>query len=145
MQKSGFCTLTPGEVCCLLDLISNSTDTINYNNITPEIKKNGNPETKFDKKLISLNDSFINEAQLEFTILSSLEPFKSFLTDDYILCRQVPICPFKPMNMDRADICLYSTTNPIADATIPNVIKEQKKMVFLLLEIKKSTTFYISI
>lgn len=128
MQKMGFCTLTPGEVTCLLDLINNSTDKINYN-ITPEITKNGNYETKFDKNLVSLDDSFINEAQLEFTILSSLEPFKNFLQDNYILCRQVPLSPFKPMNMDRADICLYNISCPIQNGTIPNIIIELKKEV----------------
>lgn len=31
--------------------------------------------------------------------------------------------------MDRADICLYSLTNPIKNGTIPNVIIELKKDV----------------
>lgn len=74
-----------------------------------------------------MEEELINEAQLEFIILSSLKPFNDFLTDDYVLCRQVPISPFKPSEMDRADICLYSLTKPIKNGTIPNVIIELKK------------------
>lgn len=31
------------------------------------------------------------------------------------------------MDMDRADICLYSMENPIKDGTIPNVVIELKR------------------
>lgn len=77
--------------------------------------------------LLNSYDDLINEAQLEFTILSSIEPFADFLQDEYVLCRQVPISPFKPSEMDRADICLYSISTPIKNGTIPNVIIELKK------------------
>lgn len=125
MQGLGFCTLTPGEVKELKILISKSKNFLDYQNCE-EISKNG-IETLFNEELVNITDNLVNEAQLEFTILSSLKPFKTFLTDNYILCRQVPICPFKPMNMDRADICLYSLKNPIKNGTIPNVIIELKK------------------
>ena len=119
------CTLTPGEVSTLLKLIKNSSFCIDYS--TCENIEKGTDETLFDEKLIDIKDNFINEAQLEFTILASLKPFYDFLSDDYILCRQVPISPFKPMDMDRADICLYSMENPIKDGTIPNVVIELKR------------------
>ena len=125
MQGMGFCTLTPGEVSTLLKLIKNSSFCIDYS--TCENIEKGTDETLFDEKLIDIKDNFINEAQLEFTILASLKPFYDFLSDDYILCRQVPISPFKPMDMDRADICLYSMENPIKDGTIPNVVIELKR------------------
>lgn len=125
MQGLGFCTLTPGEVIELKSLILKSENKIDYRNCE-KIIKNGS-ETLFQEGLVNVTDDLVNEAQLEFTILSSLKPFSDFLTDDYILCRQVPICPFKPMNMDRADICLYSLKNPIKNGTIPNVIIELKK------------------
>lgn len=125
MQGMGFCTLTPGEVSALLQKISDSDKTIDFS-ITDEIEKQGE-ETLFDESMVDIKDCFINEAQLEFTILSSLKPFASFLSDDYILCRQVPISPFKPMDIDRADICLYSIGNPIKDGTIPNVVIELKR------------------
>lgn len=125
MQGMGFCTLTPGEVDVLLDLIQHTTLTIDYSECD-DIEKMGN-ETLFDESLVDIKDEFINEAQLEFTILASLKPFADFLSGDYILCRQVPISPFKPMDMDRADICLYSLTDPIKDGTIPNIVIELKR------------------
>lgn len=125
MQGMGFCTLTPGEVKTLNELISKSENKIEFEGMG-EINKQGE-ETVFDDELVSLDEKLVNEAQLEFTILASLEPFTDFLTDDYVLCRQVPISPFKPSEMDRADICLYSMNNPIKNGTIPNVVIELKK------------------
>ena len=125
MQGLGFCTLTPGEVKELKSLILASENKLNYSNCE-NISKHGE-ETLFREGLVNVDDDLVNEAQLEFTILSSLKPFSKFLSDNYILCRQVPICPFKPMNMDRADICLYSLKNPIKNGTIPNIIIELKK------------------
>ena len=125
MQGMGFCTLTPGEVSELIELINESNNRIDFS-ITEKIEKRGE-ETLFDDSLVDIKDGFINEAQIEFTILSSLKPFSDFLTDDYILCRQVPISPFKPMDMDRADICLYSMNSPIKDGTIPNILIELKR------------------
>lgn len=45
----------------------------------------------------------------------------------YILCRQVPLGPYKPYNIDRADICLYNSDNLLRGGTIPNIIIELKK------------------
>jgi hypothetical protein len=125
MQGMGFCTLTPGEVTTLNELISQSKNKIEFEGLG-EIDKQGK-ETIFNEGLVSLDEDLVNEAQLEFTILASLEPFAEFLTDDYVLCRQVPISPFKPSEMDRADICLYSMNSPIKNGTIPNVVIELKK------------------
>lgn len=125
MQGMGFCTLTPGEVKTLNILIAKSEKKIDFEGLG-EIDKHGK-ETVFDDDLVSLDEGLVNEAQLEFTILASLEPFADFLTDDYVLCRQVPISPFKPSEMDRADICLYSMNSPIKNGTIPNVVIELKK------------------
>ena len=127
MQGMGFCTLTPGEVSTLQCLISQSNKRIEFEG-EGEIDKTGEG-TLFDSELVSVNDDLVNEAQLEFTILSSIEPFADFLQDEYVLCRQVPISPFKPSEMDRADICLYSLSSPIKNGTIPNVIIELKKDV----------------
>jgi hypothetical protein len=125
MQGMGFCTLTPGEVTILHDLISKSNQKIKFEG-EGEVDKTGEG-TLFDSNLVSVNDRLVNEAQLEFTILSSIEPFADFLQDEYVLCRQVPISPFKPSEMDRADICLYSLFHPIKNGTIPNIIIELKK------------------
>ncbi len=125
MQGMGFCTLTPGEASALIKLIEKSDKKIDYTECE-NIQKYGN-EQLFDPDLIDIKDTFINEAQLEFTILSSLSPFVDFLSGEYILCRQVPISPFKPMDMDRADICLYSLSDPVKDGTVPNIVIELKK------------------
>lgn len=125
MQNMGFCTLTPGEVSTLNNLLKGTENRITFEG-EGQISKHGK-ETIFDKRLVSIEDEVVNEAQLEFTILASLEPFSGFLKDNYVLCRQVPISPFKPSEMDRADICLYSMTQPIKSGTIPNVIIELKK------------------
>lgn len=125
MQGMGFCTLTPGEVSALMELIGNSKNKIDFSSCE-NIQKNGD-EQLFDCDLVDIKDDFINEAQLEFTILSTLKPFIDFLSEDYILCRQVPISPFKPMDMDRADICLYSLSEPIKDGTVPNIVIELKR------------------
>lgn len=125
MQGMGFCTLTPGEVKTLKALISKSTTKIGFEGLG-EIDKQGE-ETVFNDDLVSLDENLVNEAQLEFTILASLEPFADFLSDDFVLCRQVPISPFKPSEMDRADICLYSMNTPIKNGTIPNIVIELKK------------------
>ena len=125
MQGMGFCTLTPGEVNTLNKLISKSVNKVEFEG-KGGLDKHGK-ETIFDDDLVSLDEDLVNEAQLEFTILSSLKPFAEFLTDDYVLCRQVPISPFKPSEIDRADICLYSMNSPIKSGTIPNVVIELKK------------------
>ena len=125
MQSMGFCTLTPGEVKTLNILIKKSNNYIKFKG-KGEVAKTDEGKL-FDSKYISLKDDLVNEAQLEFTILSTLRPFSKFLQDNYILCRQVPISPFKPSEMDRADICLYSMTDPIKNGTLPNVIIELKK------------------
>ena len=125
MQGMGFCTLTPGEVKTLNELLTKTTNKIEFEGFG-DIDKAGR-ETVFYSGLVSLDEDLVNEAQLEFTILSSLEPFSDFLNEDYVLCRQVPISPFKPSEMDRADICLYSMNKPIKNGTIPNVLIELKK------------------
>lgn len=126
MQGMGFCTLTPGEVSTILKLIDKSKNRIDFNQYLSEINKQGE-EQLFESNLVDINDNFINEAQLEFTLLASLKPLCDFLSGNYILCRQVPISPFKPMDMDRADICLYNVTDLIKDGTVPNVIIELKR------------------
>lgn len=124
MQGMGFCTLTPGEVNSIKELVGVSSKHIDFSS-SNGVNTTGNG-TLFNESLVSIKDTFINESQLEFTILSSLKPFINIWPGDYVLCRQVPISPFKPMNMDRADICLYSKDEPIKDGTIPNIVVELK-------------------
>lgn len=125
MQGMSFCTLTPGEVKELINLLSQSNKSIDFSECD-DINKSGE-ERLFDNTLVDIRSEFINEAQMEFSILSSLTPLHELFENNYILCRQVPISPFKPMDMDRADICLYSLDYPIREGTIPNIVIELKK------------------
>ena len=125
MQGMSFCTLTPGEVKELINLLSQSDKSIDFSECD-DINKSGE-ERLFDNTLVDIRSEFINEAQMEFSILSSLTPLHELFENNYILCRQVPISPFKPMDMDRADICLYSLDSPIREGTIPNIVIELKK------------------
>lgn len=125
MQGMSFCTLTPGEVNELSSLLAQSDKSIDFTDCD-NIEKSGD-ERLFDDTLVDIRSEFINEAQMEFTILSSLTPLHELFENNYILCRQVPISPFKPMDMDRADICLYSLDSPIKGGTIPNIVIELKK------------------
>ena len=87
-------------------------------------------DPKYDIQDLSkaFSDSyFINEAHLESSIIAnpSLLPPNVQPEENDALCRQVPISPFKPSQMDRADVCYYSD-DAIADGTIPNRIIELK-------------------
>lgn len=67
-----------------------------------------------------------NEAHLEASILANptLLP-ESLRPGQVTLCRQVPMSPFKPSEMDRADICYYSD-DEIRHGSIPNTLIELK-------------------
>ncbi|OQC43839.1 MAG: hypothetical protein BWX59_02255 [Bacteroidetes bacterium ADurb.Bin028] len=125
IQGMGFCTLTPGETEIALDLLNRSEKKFNIKN--DENIGIGEKKTLFSSDLIQLSQ-FINEANLEFNILTNLKFISELIPDaNYVLCRQVPISPFKPFNIDRADICLYNKDDLIKNGTIPNIIIELKK------------------
>ncbi len=132
IQNMSFCTLSPVEAKILLDLLSKSKEILNFqvDESQVELKK---ANTIFSTTY--LDNNYINEAKLEFSLLSDTVFLETILkttlfeeekATNYVLCRQVPISPFKPMNMDRADICLYSKINPIRDGSIPNIVIELK-------------------
>jgi hypothetical protein len=68
-----------------------------------------------------------SEAHLEASILANPNLLPQQIRPDHAtLCRQVPICPFKPPDdMDRADICFYDEES-IAEGSVPNTIIELK-------------------
>ena len=128
IRGMSFCTLTPGETLDLLRIISLSHDKVSLSG-TEEFAVNGEGlifQTDFVDFL-----QFQYESELEFNILSDIANIKPLeemnKVEHFSLCRQVPIRPFKPEGMDQADICLYSTVNPIKNGLIPNVIIELKK------------------
>jgi hypothetical protein len=125
IQGMSFCTLTPGETEIALSLIKKSNK--NFKDVWNENITINEKQTLFYTELLE-NSTYQNEAHLEFSLLANLPAISHlFKNGEYILCRQVPVSPFKPYNMDRADICLYNIENPLKNGTIPNVIIELKK------------------
>ncbi|MDD5504803.1 MAG: hypothetical protein PHV77_05810 [Candidatus Omnitrophica bacterium] len=126
IQGMGFCTLTPGESSIAYKLLSQSE--IKFNVASDETMIVGQHQQLFDSAHLPEDNVYQNEAHIEFSLLADIAPIKHlFPKDDYILCRQVPISPFKPANMDRADMCLYGLSNRLGEGTIPNIIIELKR------------------
>lgn len=126
IQGMGFCTLTPGESSIAYKLLSQSNN--KFSVISEENMIIGQHQQLFDSAYLPNNNAYQNEAHIEFSLLADIAPIRHlFPKDDYILCRQVPISPFKPANMDRADICLYGLSNRLGEGTIPNIIIELKR------------------
>ena len=126
MQGMSFCTLTPGEVALLLELLGKTEKRMPE--MTTEKIALGMDRTPFSRELITIQGSWDSEAHLEFMLLADPGLLEELLCgEEYVWCRQVPISPFKPSSMDRADICLYSTKEPIRGGTIPNIVIELKK------------------
>ena len=132
IQGIAFCTLTVKETNILLKLLKESDKELNLEN-TDGTDINNNLKVLFNNSLIKGAEP-INESHLEFLLLANSEKLDNIIykslpnipKDNYIRCRQVPLCPFKPMQFDRADICLYSENYPIKEGTIPNIIIELK-------------------
>jgi RecB family endonuclease NucS len=129
----GFCTLTPGETDVALSLFKGSPIGTIRAETRDEVTIRGKlmafkPEYGVvDLKEAFRSNSFVNEAHLEASVLANpdLLPERLRPPRNATLCRQVPISPFKPANMDRADICYYYE-HGIRNGTIPNVLIELK-------------------
>ena len=128
----GFCTLTPGETDIALSLLKKESSSRFSGRTSEKIDTEGSP-LPFDPKygILSLKEAFseslfINEAHVEASILAnpSLLP-EELRPKEATICRQVPVSPFKPFQMDRADVC-YFREDSIRDGTVPNVVIELK-------------------
>jgi len=109
ISNMSFCTMSPFETKTALELIQNDFqgkyEFSSYNEV--EITDEPTPyNPEYD--IQSLREAE-NESHLEAAILSNPYLLVSELRPDKetVLCRQVPISPFKPFQMDRADICYY--------------------------------------
>jgi hypothetical protein len=124
INEMSFCTLTPYEVTTLLRLLNNGQQTERGRRyaVQEQITRYVcNPERALH------NMDFKTEAELEAHVIACPEllPLELRPTHDTTICRQVPLSPFKPSDMDRADICYYQ--DPLIDqGAIPNVIIELK-------------------
>ena len=132
IQGKGMCTLTPYETNTLLKLIYEKGKMIEPLKLTnPTTKIDHSKKTIFSNKLIIErfeNKKWSVEAELEFLLLAIETKLNDILPEGkYVKTRQVPLCPFKPQNLDYADICLYDLENPIKEGSLPNIIIELKK------------------
>lgn len=127
LRDMSLCTLTPGETNICLDLISKSENKVDYSDAEDLLDK-GKTQILFSKNMVDISD-FVSESELEFDLTANLEFIKNCIDNskNYVLCRQVPISPFKPQQTDRADICLYDIDDLIKKGMIPNVIIELKQ------------------
>lgn len=122
----GFCTITPAETNILLDLLENDKE----GEIDPvsdepvELESEPVPFTP-EYGVESPTDAH-PESHLEASLIANPDLLPADLQPNgATICRQVPISPFKPSNIDQADICFF-TEEPIRDGTIPNTIIELK-------------------
>ena len=134
IQDMGFCTLTPGEAEVALACLEESSAYLEPDETGTRTELTCHP-TPFHPRygVQSLAEAFeqstfFNEAHLEASLIlnPSLLPGELRPSPDDAICRQVPISPFKPYHMDRADVCFYSGSDRISDGTIPNVLFELK-------------------
>lgn len=132
IQSRGMCTLTPKETEILLDLMENSDVKLSYDKIVD--LSISDDKTLFNKELI-LSEEIVNESHLEFKLLADNESLDSIVSKcfpninskDFVRCRQVPLCPFRPIQFDLADICLYNEKDSVKDKSLPNIVIELKK------------------
>lgn len=129
----GFCTLTPGETNIALKLLK-----VHSKGSYPCVSKE---EIRLEQKICAFRPKygissikrgfqrkyFVNEAHLEAFVLANPQLLPKFLQPNAtdVLCRQVPMSPFKPSDMDRANICYY-TRRKIREGMLPNKILELK-------------------
>lgn len=134
IQGKGMCTLTPKETKILKKLLKESTEKLDFKTTEDNIIIYPEKKTIFNNKFVIM-DKFTNESHLEFTLLANKvylnhilkKAFPEIKNYNFIKGRQIPLCPFKPMQYDAADICLYDSENPIKENSLPNIIIELKK------------------
>jgi hypothetical protein len=130
MDGMGFCTLTARETEMLLDLYRDD-DTI-----AGEIETDSRVDVELQGDPVPYESSYgpdsvadvQDESHLEASVLadSNLLPQSLQPNTKDLLCRQVPVCPYKPpQHMDKADVCFYGEER-INDGTFPNSIIELK-------------------
>lgn len=122
----GFCTITPGETATLLRLLeTNPEDRIDPVNDESTTLRGAPMPFQPDYGIRDPVEAH-PESHLEASIIANPELLPEHLQPgEETICRQVPISPFKPADMDQADVCYFSS-NDLRDGTIPNTILELK-------------------
>jgi len=121
-----FCTMTPFETNIALELLQNeSIKTYEYGDYD-EVKIIGSPMPYHPRYDIGSLDEVVSESNMEAAVLSNPYLLREELRPDRetTLCRQVPISPFKPFQMDRADICYYKES--FFRGALPYIVIELK-------------------
>ena len=134
IQGMSFCTLTPIEAAICVSLLTDNPSGTYPVETDEDVYLQGEPAAFCPELGVNSlseafgNDQFLSEAHIEASVIANpaLLPEEARPSRDDTICRQVPISPFKPSQMDRADICYYST-DQIRSGSIPNVIIELKK------------------
>lgn len=126
MMGMTFCTLTPAETRITLSLLQDTDKRLDPTT-KEDIQLKADPVPFSPEHGIDHVKEAHPESHLESSVLSdpSLLPKALQPEDDTALCRQVPISPFKPRNIDQADVC-YFNEEEIKDGTIPNTVIELK-------------------
>jgi len=123
IQRMSFCTLTPGETDMLIELLQTSSENVRA---TPrdDINVVGDPMLFNPEMGISHLSQATSKYHHDASIFSnpSLLP-RELRPNGAIICRKIPITPFKPYQMDRADMC-YFTDEAIENGYIPNKVIE---------------------
>lgn len=148
IQSRGMCTLTPKETEILLDLVEKSNVQLSFDKVVDV--SISDDKVLFDKELI-LSEEIVNEAHLEFKLLADKESLDEIVSScfpninpkEFVRCRQVPLCPFRPIQFDLADICLYDEEDSINDKTLPNIVIELKKDKNVSYSAYNQTTKYL--
>ncbi|WP_396611467.1 hypothetical protein ACH9L7_14860 [Haloferax sp. S1W] len=122
----GFCTITPAETDILLNLLENEHE----GEIEPvsdePVELQGDPIPFSPEYGVDSSEEAHPEAHLEASLIANPELLPEHMRPEgATICRQVPISPFKPSNLDQADVCYFSG-DTIQDGTIPNTILELK-------------------
>lgn len=122
----GFCTLTPGETDILLDLLENEPEGEIEPSSDEPVRLTGDPVPYAPEHGVESVEEAHPEAHLEASVIANPDLLPGHMRPEgATICRQVPISPFKPADMDQADVC-YFTDDLIRDGTIPNTIIELK-------------------
>ncbi|KXB09314.1 hypothetical protein AKJ35_01040 [candidate division MSBL1 archaeon SCGC-AAA833F18] len=122
----GFCTLTPGETNTLLELLENEPE----GSVSPisdeDVELEDEPIPYSPKYGIENATEATTESHLEASVIANPKLLlENMHPGSAVICRQVPISPFKPRQMDRADMCYYGEM-ALRNGTIPDTVIELK-------------------
>jgi len=120
-----FCTMSPAETETLLQLLSTDPrGSISYDD-APAVSLQGDPVPYDPAYDIGMAEDAHMESHLEAAVIANPSLLPSELQPSTsAVCRQVPICPFKPENLDRADVCYFDDS--LKEGTVPDTIIELK-------------------